>query len=136
MFAAINMAGKTNTFLFYRNHRSAVGRTTFSGYPCTILARKDAGDLADPVLNASAKRKYLETTRVSHQGTAPIHKTVESPVVRYHPLTGPEIKMVGICKQHLRASCSHCLRRQRFHARLGTDGYEGRRFNDTVVGAQ
>ncbi len=83
-----------------------------------------------------AQAEYLEAAGIGEQRPVPAHKLVQPAQLPHQLVPRPQIKMVGIAQNDLRAQFLNQVNvlRNGFHRPSRADGHESRRFHITVSG--
>ena len=99
-----------------------------------VVAHEPLGVHRQHLLETGAETHHLESTRIREGGAGPVHETPEPAGLVHQVGTGLQIQVIGIGQQRLGTEIGHGLRQHRLHARLGSDGYEGRGADVAVGG--
>ena len=78
------------------------------------------------------ERKHLKAAGVGEQVAGPGHEAVQPAELGDDVFAGPEVQVVGVAEDDLRAAAREVARRQAFHGALGADRHEARRVHHAV----
>ena len=78
-------------------------------------------------LPQGAQAVDLESAAVGQDGAGPVHEPVQAAELGDQSMSRPQIEMVGVAEDDLRAQVADLLRRQRLDGALGAHRHEGRR---------
>ena len=95
----------------------------------------DVADELDPVLldlPESLEGKHLEAARVGEHRAVPGGEAVEPAQRLYHRLAGPEMQMIGVAQDDLRAGPEYLVRMQPAHRPVGPHRHECRSLHRAV----
>ena len=89
----------------------------------------------DAVLGDAAQRlerEHLEAARVGEDRTVPRHERVQSADLAHERVARPQMQVVGVGEDHLRARLAQVARVERLHRRQRADRHERRRLDGAV----
>ena len=79
-----------------------------------------------------SEREDLEATGVGEDGAVPLHEAVETAQLPHQLVARPQVQVVGVGENHLRAHGPQVVRVERFDGGQGPHRHERRRLHDSV----
>jgi len=80
--------------------------------------------------------KGLESAAVGQDRAVPAHELVQAPEIADQVRARPQVEVVGVAQDDLRADFAELRGRERLHRALRADRHEDRRLDRPVAGAQ
>ena len=100
-----------------------------------VLRSVDVAAKLDAVFAHGAQaleREHLKAARVGEDRPVPSHELMQPAEIANELVARPQMQMVRVAEDHLRADVVQVVRVERLHRRLGADRHERRRLDDAV----